>query len=86
MQVTDELEEEGQDAIHLYYNGEDHYDLLLPARPAPPPPPPPPASDPRPPRRKRARQGYDPSKPSPKPKANPSISAVSKVSLARRLV
>ena len=72
MQVTDELEEEGQDAIHLYYNGEDHYDLLLPARPAPPPPPPPPpASDPRPPRRKRARQGYDPSKPSPKPKANP---------------
>ena len=61
-QVPPELP--GPDVLHLWYNGRDHYDLLVPSHPGPrapgaedpanpPPPPPAPHPQPRPPKRSR---------------------------------
>ena len=67
--VTMNLDAPDEDITHLWYNGEDHYDLLLPkpqsqaAAPAPdgpmgegpPPPPPAPHAEPRPPKRNKTK-------------------------------
>ena len=67
LNIAEDLQAEGQEVIHLWYNGRDHYDLLLSSQAAPPtaspagpsiratptPPPPAPHPEPRPPKRSK---------------------------------